>query len=136
MVCLFSFSAVSFADDDGPIPFSRLPQKAQGFIENHFAYAQIQKVVMDENGDEYEVRMTGNIKIEFGKAGRWKEIEAKHRGVPAGIVPRHIMHKVRKQYGTKVRIMEISRDEDEIEVKLSNGKELEFDRNRKNRDDD
>ena len=133
LVCLFSFSAMSFADNDRPVPFNRLPQKAQVFIKNHFHFADVQKVYMDEDGDEYEVRMNGGIKIEFGKNGRWKEIESNRRGIPAGVVPERILNKVRKQYGPKVRVTEISRDGDEIEVKLSNGKELEFDRSNRKR---
>ena len=136
LVCLFSFSAMSLADDR-PVSFNKLPQKAQVFIKKHFHFANVQKVLMDD--DEYEVLLNGGIKIEFGKGGRWKEIETKRRGIPAGVIPERILNKVRKQYGPKVRIMEISRDGEEMEVKLSNGKELEFDRNRRNnrdRDDD
>lgn len=135
-VCLFAFSTMSFADEDKPISFNQLPQKAQVFIKNHFRFADVQKVYMDEDGDDYEVRMNGGVKIEFGKGGRWKEIETNRRGLPSGVVPERIMNKIRKQYGPKVRVMEISRDDDEIEVKLSNGKELNFDRNRKTMEED
>lgn len=130
-VCLFSFSVASFADDDQPISFNQLPDKAQVFIKKYYHVSDVQKVLMDEDGDEYEVRLKGGVKVEFGKAGRWKDVEVRRKAVPNAIVPERVLNYVRNEYGAQVRIVEISRDHDEIEVKLSNGKELEFDRNSK-----
>lgn len=131
LVCLFSFSFASFADDDQPISYNQLPEKAQVFIRKHFQVADVTKVFMDEDGDEYEVRLRGGIKIEFGKAGRWKEVDCKRRAVPQSIVPARVSEYVIEHFGPEVKIIEISRDREEIEVKLSNGKELEFDKNNK-----
>lgn len=134
LVCLLSFSAASFADSDRPISFRQLPQRAQTFIRQHFHTSNVQKAFADD--DEYEVRLRNGVKIEFGKGGRWKEIESR-RAIPSSIVPDRVMRRVRKQYGPQVKVLEISRDEDEIEVKLSNGKELKFDReSRKVEEDD
>ena len=133
-VCLFTFTAVSFADNDRPISFNQLPEKAKIFIRNHFHVSDVQKAFID--GDEYEVRLRGGVKIEFGKAGRWKEVESKRKAIPNSIIPERILHKVRKEYGHQVRVVEISRDHDEIEVKLSNGQEIEFDRDHRKVEDD
>lgn len=128
ILCLFTFSVTSFADNDKPISFNQLPEKAKVFIKHHFHVGDVQKAYIDEDGDEYEVRLKGGIKIEFGKGGRWKEVEAR-RAVPASVIPDRILHHIRKEFGPQVKVVEISRDREEIEVKLSNGKELEFDRN-------
>ena len=137
LVCLFSFAVGSFAGDNRPISFNQLPAKAQTFVQHNFQRANILKVFMDEDGDEFEVTLKGGVKIEFGKSGRWKEIESKRNGVPSRVIPERIKNQIRKQYGSRVKVVEISREHDEIEVKLSNGKELKFDRSsRKVEDDD
>ena len=128
-VCLFSFSAMSFADDGKPVSFSQLPENAKTLIRNHFQVSEIQKVLLDD--DEYEVRLKGGIKIEFEKSGRWKEIESKKRPVPKSLVPTRIMKEVVAKFGPQTKVLEISRDDDELEVKLSNGKELKMDRKTK-----
>ena len=126
-VCLVTFSVASFADDGRPVSFNQLPVKAQTFVKHNFRYADVQRVVRDD--DEFEVVLKGGVKIEFAKNGHWTEIEAKRKGVPARIIPERIKTYVHKCYGAHVRVMEISREDHEMEVKLSNGKELKFDRN-------
>lgn len=133
---MFSFSVVAFAGDDKPINFQKLPAKAQKFVKTHFTTAKVQKIFMDDSGDEYEVRFKGGVKVEFDEEGRWKEIESAKAPIPVKLVPTRIRKEVKAKYGATVRIVEISRDEDEIEVKLSNGKELEFNRNKKTVEED
>ena len=129
LACCFSFSTAVLADDDKPIQFSQLPEKAQLFIQNHFSRADVSRVTADD--DSYEVKLKGGVQIEFNRKGKWTEIESKRKGVPAKIVPERVMRQVAKRFGNQVKVVEISRDNEEMEVKLSNGKELEF--NRKNR---
>ena len=126
LVCLFSMTNLVMADDDRPVEFNRLPAKAQTFIKSHFRHAAVVKVEREDDG--FEVRMRNGIEIEFGRNGRWKEITSKREGVPASVIPARIQRQVVKRYGTHVKVVEISREDGEIEVKLSNGKELEFDR--------
>ena len=127
-VCLFAFSTFSFADDK-PISFGQLPERAKVFIKKHFPVTDVQKVFVDD--EEYEVRLKTGVKIEFGKHGRWKEIESKKRPLPKSLVPAPILKDIRHKYGSSVQVLEISRDEDEVEVKLTNGKELKMDRKTK-----
>lgn len=129
IVCLLSFSAMSFADNDKPISFNQLPQKAKVFIKKHFQVTDIQRAFLDD--DEYEVQLKGGMKIEFENTGRWKEIESKKRPVPKALVPARLMKEARAKFGPKVKVMELSRDNEEIEVKLSNGKEIKMDRKSK-----
>ena len=131
IVCLFSFSAICLADNDKPISYAQLPVKAQTFIKKHFHAAEVQKAFVDEDGDEFEVQLKGGLKIEFGKNGHWKEVESKRRAVPKSIIPQRLLHEIHAKYGAQVKVLEISRDEEEIEVKLSNGEELKMDRQTK-----
>lgn len=135
LACLFSMTSLAIADDDRSISIDRLPAKAQTFIRTHFRHAPVVKVEREDDG--FEVRMRNGIEVEFGRNGRWKEIVSKREGIPASVIPARIQRQVVKRYGTSVRIVEISREDGEIEVKLSNGKELEFDRgSRKVEEDD
>lgn len=136
LVCMFSFSVVVFAGDDKPVNFQKLPVRAQKFINTHFTAAKVQKAFMDESGDEYEVRIKGGIKIEFDEEGRWKEIETSKAPIPGKLIPTKIRREVKTKYGATIKIVEISREDDKLEVKLSNGKELEFDRSKKKVEED
>ncbi len=124
IVCLFSFSAMSFADNDRPISFNQLPEKAKVFIKKHFQATEVQKTLSDD--DSYEVRLKGGMKVEFEKSGRWKDVESRKRPVPDALVPSKLMKEALATFGPKVKVLEVSRDHDEIEIKLSNGKEMKM----------
>lgn len=123
---LFTLSGVAHADNDRPVSASALPAQAQTFIKHHFSHSDIAKVWQDDDG--FDVRMRNGIEIEFGRNGKWTEIKRNRKGLPASVIPKRILHHVVESYGSKVRVVEISRGYDDIEIKLSNGKELEFDR--------
>ena len=131
VVCFFSFSAMAMADDDKPIHFNQLPVKAQTFIRNHFNRVDIKEISSEDNGKHYEVEFKRGIQIEFDRNGRWKEIETDKAGIPDRVVPVRVLRQIKKRFGNQIRVTEMSREEGELKVKLSNGKELEFDRDRK-----
>ena len=67
-------------------------------------------------------------KIEFDKKGDWKEMRSARGGVvPASAVPAAINTRVTRDY-PGIYIVEIERDKNEYEVKLSNGRDLTFDK--------
>ena len=106
------------ADSDRPIDVAQLPQKAQQFIQKHFAGDFLEV--------RYEVIFTDGAKAEFYKDGEWKEVDCRYSSVPAAVVPAQIAQYVSGHY-PDASIVQIDRDKHDYEVKLSNGLELTFD---------
>ena len=88
------------ADSDRPIDVAQLPQKAQQFIQKHFA----------------------GEKVALAKVER----DCRYSSVPAAVVPAQIAQYVSGHY-PDASIVQIDRDKHDYEVKLSNGLELTFD---------
>lgn len=78
------------ADSDRPIDVAQLPQKAQQFIQKHFAGEKVAlaKVERDFLEVRYEVIFTDGAKAEFYKDGEWKEVVAVIRRFPLRWSPR------------------------------------------------
>ena len=116
------------ADSDRPIDVAQLPQKAQQFIQKHFAGEKVAlaKVERDFLEVRYEVIFTDGAKAEFYKDGEWKEVDCRYSSVPAAVVPARIAQYVSGHY-PDASIVQIDRDKHDYEVKLSNGLELTFD---------
>ena len=108
--------------------FFRRPQKAQQFIQKHFAGEKVAlaKVERDFLEVRYEVIFTDGAKAEFYKDGEWKEVDCRYSSVPAAVVPAQIAQYVSGHY-PDASIVQIDRDKHDYEVKLSNGLELTFD---------
>ena len=92
LVCTFAMHTMVMADNDKPIQVSQLPAKAQTFIKT---YIKDHKVAMAklESGvfyKSYDVVFTNGEKVEFDKAGEWKEVRCRQSEVPAPIVPEAI----------------------------------------------
>ena len=100
------------ADSDRPIDVAQLPQKAQQFIQKHFAGEKVALAKVER--DFLEVRY------------EWKEVDCRYSSVPAAVVPAQIAQYVSGHY-PDASIVQIDRDKHDYEVKLSNGLELTFD---------
>lgn len=116
------------ADNDKPITVEQLPATAKQFIQNYFqgvtvSYAKQETELFDKS---YEVVFTNGNKVEFNKKGEWKDVDCKFTHVPEGIIPSKIKAYVTSNY-KDASIVEIDRDRNDYEVKLSNGLELSFD---------
>lgn len=119
------------ADNDRQINLNQLPKASQEFLSQHFGNLQPAFATEDPKyvGSEYEVVYTDRTEVEFGSDGQWTSVERRHEAVPSGIVPAEItrylstLELAKGQY-----IRKISRDRLEWEVELSNGFELEFDK--------
>lgn len=116
------------ADNDRPITVDRLPQAAQAFIRQYFPDATVSYAKEEREfvKTEYTVRFADASKIEFDKAGNWKEVDCKRSAVPAAIVPAQIAAYVAQHY-PDAAITAIERNRREYEIKLSNRLELTFD---------
>lgn len=73
----------------------------------------------------YDIIFTNGDKVEFDRNGNWTELKCKYSQVPARLIPAAISSYVKKNYPS-TKVLEIERDRNEYDVKLSNGIELTF----------
>ncbi len=116
LVCMFAVHTMVMADNDRPIQVNQLPAKAQTFIKTYFKNHKVALAKMESGVfyKSYDVVFTNGEKVEFDKAGEWKEVRCRQSEVPAQVVP-------------EARILEIEFDHNEYEIKLSNRWEITFD---------
>lgn len=110
-----------------------LPQKAQDFVEEHFSDATLAEVDKQDgwfNWDKnemYEVKFTNGIKLDFDRDGEVTEIDSKNgEKIPEEIIPENIRSYVQSEYNSQIISWEL--DDDEQDVELADGTEIEFDR--------
>lgn len=125
---LFALISVARADNDKAIQMDQLPQQAQQFIKQHFAgnNVAIAKVENDLFSKSYDVIFANGNKVEFDRAGEWKEVDCKYDQVPSAIIPEPIRKYATANY-PDAKVVKIERDRKDYEVKLSGGLELKFD---------
>lgn len=118
------------ADDDKPIQFSGLPRTVQQFVMQNFADKKVALAKMESDffGKNYDVIFVNGDKVEFDRSGNWKKIKCKYSQVPASLVPNPIMVYVRDNY-PECKIIELEKEGNTYEAKLSNGWELKFNKN-------
>lgn len=112
---------------------SVLPQNSQDLITQNFSGEQIAKVEKNDswyNWDKdemYEVRFQNGIKLDFNKEGQLTEVDSKEgTSIPVEILPQAIRTYLESNEGS-AEIVSWEKDDDEQEVKLADGRELEFD---------
>lgn len=131
LVCVFSLSTVTmWAGNDKPIQFSELPATARTFVQKHFPQVKVAltKVDSDFLDKDYDVVFVNGDKIEFDKNGNWKEIKcASSSSVPSSAIPERIRTYLTQNY-PEASVVKMEQDRREYEVKLSNGRELKFDK--------
>lgn len=128
LVCMFTMHTMVMASNDKPIQVNQLPAKAQTFINTYFknhkvALAKLETELFYKG---YEVTFTNGEQLEFDKSGDWTEVRCRQSEVPAEIVPEAIRNYVKTNY-PDTRILQIERDKNEYEIKLSNRWEITFD---------
>ena len=114
------------ADNDRVITFDRLPATAQAMLKQNFADKTPLAITADR--DDYKVMYQSGEKVEFDKKGNWRDIECKTSQVPAELIPAQIAANVNATFPGTI-ITKIERDRRGYSVKLSNGLELEYNRN-------
>jgi hypothetical protein len=117
---------MSADDDDRVITYQQLPQAAQTFLKQNFAKKV--PLVVTADWDDYTVVYESGERVEFDKKGNWKDIECRTSKVPANLVPEQINTYLKKNYPGK-SVVKIERHCSVYEVKISNGMEIEFNRN-------
>ena len=128
---LFAGITASLADNnERPITLDKLPVAAQTFLKTHFADLTLAYAVEDPKlvGSEYEVIYTDRTEVDFRSNGEWSSVELKYAAVPASIVPVQISDYVAKSNFSNQIIKKIERNSYTWEIELSNGIEIEFDK--------
>lgn len=114
----------------------KLPQNSHEFIAQHFSSETITFVEKDnwtplKNNDQYEVHFSSGLEMSFNKEGEITEIEAaKNQTIPSEALPAEILSYVNSNYPDfGVKSWEI--DGNDQDVELTNGVDLEFDKDGK-----
>lgn len=116
---------------DKVITAAELPAKAQTFIKTYFPKSTPAIVKQDKEAfsTDYEVVYPDGAKVEFDGNGNWKEVKCLS-GIPAKIIPAQISAYLKSNgyVGNGINVVKIDVDRKGYEVELSNGMELEFNR--------
>ena len=108
------------------IPFDSLPGEAVKFVKEYFPTLKVLQVKAEY--DEYDVKLTDSVNLEFDRKGNWKEIKCRRSAVPDAVVPVLILSYIKGNY-PGIPIMQIERSKWGYELQLAGDLELEFDRN-------
>lgn len=119
-----------FAQDKA-ITANQLPKTAKTFLASHFKGINIGSAIEDREiygVDEYQVYLANGMKVEFDSKGNWKEVDGKHQKLPYGFIPVSIRNYAAKNF-PNTHIVKIEKERWSYKAELSNGLDLEFDRN-------
>ena len=113
--------------EDVEITFSQLPEKAQKIITKAFPDTKVKKVEMERRASliQYEVKLAGDIKMQFSKDGTFTECECSKGSVPDVLIPSKIRSFIEKEF-PKNSVMRIEHDSKLYEILMDNGYELSF----------
>ncbi len=127
---LLATSVNATADNDKVVEVSQLPALAQQTLKQHFTKNKvaIAKMETDWFSKSYDVVFTDGGKVEFDSKGNWTSIDCGRGTVPAKLVPAKVASKIKELYPS-MTITEIEHDKRGYEVRLSNGLEIDFDKN-------
>lgn len=113
--------------DDRIVSPESLPQKAKELIAAHFPGKTVQYVEKEFN--EYEVQLNDRTEITFKGNGEWESIKS-YEGVPVAALPASLTSHISGNFADS-KIVEVERDLNRIEIKLSTGMEVFFDKDGK-----
>lgn len=125
------------AGNDRVIEVTKLPQVAQNVLTKEFSNKRISFVKADRDVItlDYNVVFDDGSAIEFDAKGQWEEIHCRKGDVPSNLIPEAIRKYVSSNYPAE-RICQIEKQRKGYEIELTNGLELEFDKNFRVRDID
>ena len=125
---MVALCGIAMADRGTSIQFEQLPLKAQTFITDNFAKADVLSVTKENDEGEYNVFFGSGVKVEFTHKGEWDSV--KGNGISVAFAPQAIQNFLNEKHAG-VKVIEIDRDfrYKEIEVNLANGLEIKFDFN-------
>jgi len=130
LICMFLMmgTTYSMAGDGYVVGVQQLPAPAQEVMTKCFADKTLLTILKERN--EYEVIFNTGEKIEFNKKGEWTEVSCHTTQVPDILIPNPIKMRIMADFSnTRIVKIDRSRNGKKYEVKLSNGLEVEFDKN-------
>lgn len=130
LVLTLSLASAAMAGDRH-ISFGQLPDAAKSFINTNFSEETVALATKDFgfSGTSYDVRFVSGLKIEFNGKGEWTEMESGRSVLSEKFIPEQIKKYVSGRWsGAKYRKID-KKKAGGFEVKLTNGLEIEFDRN-------
>ena len=112
---------------EAKVTFEELPQKAQTFVNANFKEQPIKEIVKstEEEIDTYKVSLKNKTAIEFDQTGTWNEVKVKKGAIPNTLLPTTISEYIKNNYSS-MPIKKVENDGYNIEVKLKNNMELDF----------
>ena len=116
---------MSCSSDDDEI-INETPQEIEAFVKMHFPNNAITKITKEMSGNSYtyDVKLTGNIELEFNSKKEITSIDSATK-LPDSVVPSNIRSYVTTNYPSNFIIgWELEPTYQQIE--LNNGIELEF----------
>lgn len=116
---------------DRAINANQLPKTAKTFLASNFKGITVGSAIEDREiygVDEYQVYLANGMKVEFDSNGNWKEVDGKHQKLPYGFIPASIRTYAAKNF-PNTYIVKIEKERWSYKAELSNGLDLEFDRN-------
>ena len=123
ILILLVLSVTTFMFAEKRISSNKLPKNSMEFIAEHFPSSKVKKVDFDH--DEFEVRLSSDVKIEFDLDGIWETIKSR-RGLPTTMLPPLVSEFIAFNYPND-KIVKIEQNYNNFyEVKLKDGLEIFF----------
>lgn len=110
--------------DDRIISADQLPQKAKDLVAKSFSGKTVQYV--EQDWDDYEVQLNDGTEIKFTRSGDWESVKS-YNSVPVSILPAGVGTYLGKNFAD-AKVIEVEKDWNGFEVKLSNRMEVFFDK--------
>jgi putative PepSY-like beta-lactamase-inhibitor len=109
------------------IETAELPKEATEFLKKHFPNNAIEIAKKDaEHGEKgYEVKLAGNIEVEFWKDGKYREVDGDDKPIPTAFIDPKILEYVKKNYPNE-KITHIDYGHKDVDVDLTGKIDLEF----------
>lgn len=116
---------------DGKLSQKPLPGVVSTFLATHFSDVKVafHKEKNLFSNERYDVHLMNGVDVEFDKDGNWLEIEGKKTPLPISVLPVEIQKFIGEKYPDQSIFGIDKKERGRIEVKLSNGWELIFDKN-------
>lgn len=125
---LFCLSVLWGGDKVTTTDAEKLPVAARNFIASNFSDTRISIIKIDKEhvgGTSYDVLLENGYNLEFNNKGAWTEIDGGVNSLSETLIPDPVVLCVKRHFpGYAVASME--REKKRINVKLTNGTELEF----------
>lgn len=127
---LFSFALIlASCKKEKVVSENDLPATSKSYITTHFPDQKITQAIReyDDLKKSFTVYLDNGVKLEFNRSGEIRQIEGNAK-LPDSVIPSQILTYVTTNYpGQYIKKWELEDNRQDIE--LSNGLDLEFDRN-------